>query len=96
MADAGAEGTASFDYAQRVLGVVSEKPAFLMNDEADGQALALRGRVPVKIAGPVRKGQPIVSNQDGRGIVGDHVNSFAIALHTNLEIGVKLVECVIL
>ena len=96
MADAGAEGTASFDYAQRVLGVVSEKPAFLMNDEANGQALALRGRVPVKIAGPVRKGQPIVSNQDGRGVVGDHVNSFAIALHTNLEVGVKLVECVIL
>jgi len=96
MSDDSAEGTASFDYAQRVLGVVSEKPAFLMNDEADGQALALRGRVPVKVAGPVRKGQPLVSNQDGRGIVGDHVNSFAIALHTNLEIGVKLVECVIL
>ena len=94
--DSTAEGTASFEYAQRVLGVVSAKPAFIMNDEAEGQALALRGRVPVKVAGPIRKGQPLVANQDGRGIAGDHPNSFAIALETNLDPNVKLVECVIL
>jgi hypothetical protein len=94
--DSSAEGTASFDYAQRVLGVVSAKPAFIMNDEAEGQALALRGRVPVKVAGPIKKGQPLVANQDGRGIAGDHPNSFAIALETNLDPNVKLVECVIL
>ena len=94
--DSGAEGTASFKYAQRVLGVVSAKPAFIMNDEAEGQALALRGRVPVKVAGPINKGQPLVANQDGRGIAGDHPNSFAIALETNLDPNVKLVECVIL
>lgn len=94
--DSGAEGTASFKYAQRVLGVVSAKPAFIMNDEAEGQALALRGRVPVKVAGPINKGQPLVANQDGRAISGDHPNSFAIALETNLDPNVKLVECVIL
>ena len=94
--DSGAEGTASFKYAQRVLGVVSAKPAFIMNDEAEGQALALRGRVPVKVAGPINKGQPLVANQDGRAIAGDHPNSFAIALETNLDPNVKLVECVIL
>jgi hypothetical protein len=94
--DSAAEGTSSFEYAQRVLGVVSEKPAFLMNDEAPGQALALRGRVPVKVAGPIGKGQPLVANQDGRGIAGDHTNSFAISLETNLDPNVKLVECVIL
>lgn len=90
------EGTASFQVNQRVLGVVSAKPAFLMNDEAAGQALALRGRVPVKVVGPIKKGQPLVSNQDGKGIFGDTSNSFAIALETNLDAGVKLVECVIL
>ena len=91
----GAEGTASFNIGQRVLGVVSEKPAFLMNDDAPGQALALRGRVPVKISGPVKKGDEIISAADGRGIVGEG-KVFAIALHTDLNEGVKLVECVIL
>jgi len=94
--DTTAEGTASFEYAQRVLGVVSAKPAFIMNDDLDGQALALRGRVPVKVTGAIRKGQSLVANQDGTGIAGDHQNSFAIALETNLDPNVKLVECVIL
>jgi len=91
-----AEATACFENGQRVLGVVSTNPAFLMNDEAPGQAIALRGRVPVKVIGPIRKGQALICNQDGKGIYGDTNNSFAIALETNEEVGVKLVECVIL
>jgi hypothetical protein len=67
-----------------------------MNDEAPGQAIALRGRVPVKIVGPIRKGQPLICNQDGKGIYGDTSNSFAIALESNDDAGVKVVECVIL
>ena len=94
--ESGAEATASWLSGQRVLGVVSTNPAFLMNDEAPGQAIALRGRVPVKVVGPIRKGQPLISNQEGCGIYGDHQNSFAIALESNQEAGVKLVECVIL
>ena len=91
-----AEGTASHATGQRVLGVVSTNPAFIMNDELDGQAIALRGRVPVKVVGPIRKGQALICNQDGKGIYGDTNNSFAIALETNEEHSVKLVECVIL
>jgi hypothetical protein len=91
-----AEGTASHTTGQRVLGVVSTNPAFIMNDELDGQAIALRGRVPVKVIGPIRKGQPLICNQDGKGIYGDTNNSFAISLETNEEQSVKLVECVIL
>jgi hypothetical protein len=91
-----AEGTASHTTGQRVLGVVSTNPAFIMNDELDGQAIALRGRVPVKVVGPIRKGQALICNQDGKGIYGDTLNSFAIALETNEEQSVKLVECVIL
>jgi hypothetical protein len=91
-----AEGTASYTSGQRVLGVVSTNPAFIMNDELDGQAIALRGRVPVKVVGPIRKGQALICNQDGKGIYGDTTNSFAIALETNEEQSVKLVECVIL
>ena len=91
-----AEATQTWQSGQKVLGVISTNPAFLMNDEADGQAIALRGRVPVKVIGPIRKGQPLICNQDGKGIYGDTSNSFAIALETNDEHGVKLVECVIL
>jgi len=91
-----AEATACFESGQRVLGVVSTNPAFLMNDAAPGQAIALRGRVPVKVVGAIRKGQPLICNQDGKGIYGDTSNSFAVALESNEEVGVKLVECVIL
>jgi hypothetical protein len=91
-----AEATQTWQSGQRVLGVVSTNPAFIMNDEADGQAIALRGRVPVKVIGPIRKGQPLICNQDGKGMYGDTSNSFAIALETNEDAGVKLVECVIL
>lgn len=91
-----AEATASYQSGARVLGVVSTNPAFIMNDEAEGQAIALRGRVPVKVVGPIRKGQPLICNQDGKGIYGDSHNSFAIALESNEEHSVKLVECVIL
>ena len=91
-----AEATQTWQSGQRVLGVVSTNPAFLMNDEADGQAIALRGRVPVKVIGPIRKGQPLICNQDGKGMYGDTSNSFAIALETNEDANVKLVECVIL
>jgi hypothetical protein len=91
-----AEATQTWQSGQRVLGVVSTNPAFLMNDDADGQAIALRGRVPVKVVGPIRKGQPLICNQDGKGMYGDTSNSFAIALETNEDANVKLVECVIL
>jgi len=91
-----AEATQTWQSGQRVLGVISTNPAFLMNDEADGQAIALRGRVPVKVIGPIRKGQPLICNQDGKGMYGDTSNSFAIALETNDDANVKLVECVIL
>jgi hypothetical protein len=96
MDDKGAEATKSWLSSQRVLGVVSTNPAFLMNDAAPGQAIALRGRVPVKVVGPIRKGQPLISNQEGCGMFGDTQNSFGIALESNPDVGVKLVECVIL
>lgn len=94
--DGDAEATATWQSGQRVLGVISTNPAFIMNDVSSGQAVALRGRVPVKVVGPIKKGQPLICNQDGKGIFGDTNNSFAISLETNLETGVKLVECVIL
>lgn len=89
------ECTQSFAPGQIAVGVISEKPAFLMNKDADGQAIALRGRVPVRVIGPISKGQTVIASNDGRAIYG-MVNPVAIALESNLDFNEKLVECVIL
>lgn len=48
----------------RVAGVVSENPAYVMNAECPGiaTAIALQGRVPVKVIGKVRKGDMLVAS----------------------------------
>ena len=45
-----------------VAGVVSTDPAYLMNAESDGVAVALTGRVPCKVSGPVSPGDLMVSS----------------------------------
>jgi hypothetical protein len=47
----------------RVAGVISEYPAYIMNSLADGQPVALRGKVPVKVVGVVRKGDLLVTGE---------------------------------
>ena len=51
--------------SQYVAGVVSTNPAYMMNSDADGLYIALVGRVPCKVTGPVEKGAMMVSNGDG-------------------------------
>ena len=46
----------------RVAGVISTNPAYLMNDTCDGYAVALTGRTPCKVKGPVAKGDPVVAS----------------------------------
>jgi hypothetical protein len=57
--------TTSHDPA--VAGVVSTNPAYLMNDAVEGSAVALQGRVPCRVLGPVSKGDRVVSS-DIRGV----------------------------
>lgn len=83
----------------RALGVVSSNPAFMMNSELKGGTyIALKGRVPVKVSAPIRKGDKLVAANDGTATASHDKNDdyFAIALETNNDISVKLVECVIL
>lgn len=89
------DATCSFQEGQRVIGVVSTNPAHVMNDDIDGQAIGLVGRLPVKVVGPIRKGETIISTPDGKAKAGEGPNIFGQALETNLEAGVKLVECFI-
>jgi hypothetical protein len=83
----------------RAVGPVSEKPAHLMNSGLEGgTAIALKGRVPVKVIGNVIKGQRMVAGANGtaQAAMGNTADVFAIALESNSEAGVKLVECLIL
>lgn len=88
---------ASSDLAHSVIGVVSEKPAYLMNEGLiGGTAVALKGRVPVKIIGNVKKGDRLVpSNVNGYAEANNDRNawSFAIALDADKN---GFVEAVIL
>ena len=45
-----------------VAGVISTDPAYLMNADSDGQAVALTGRVPCKVSGPVATGDLLVAS----------------------------------
>jgi hypothetical protein len=86
----------------RVAGVVSTNPAYLMNSMTDGVAIALRGRVPVRVIGPVAKGDVLITSthpgcaQSGRrsNTLGTAV--FAKSIEDNDEYGEKIIEAVIL
>lgn len=63
-----AEVTIAEDETRRVAGVISHKPAYLMNSELTGAyvvAVALQGRVPCKVRGKIRKGDMLVSGGNG-------------------------------
>lgn len=78
------------------IGVISENPAFLMNVTAAGQPVALKGRVKVRIVGPVTHGQGLTTGENGIAVVANEGQRvFAIALHS-AEIEDKFVECIIL
>jgi hypothetical protein len=56
---------ADVDMDAAVAGVVSTNPAYLMNKDLDGVAVALRGRVPCKVTGKINKGSLLVSAGNG-------------------------------
>ncbi len=93
-----AEVTAS-SWGQRALGVVSTKPAYMMNSELEGGTyIALKGRVPVKVVGAVKKGDRLVATENGCATAGVPHSSdvFAIALETNSDVLIKIIEAVVL
>ena len=81
--------------SELAIGVISENPAYLMNSEIDGQAIALKGRVPVRCTGIVRKGEPVYAWQDGVATTTATRALVGIALESNVDEGEKLVECVL-
>lgn len=65
-----------------VFGIVSTNPAYLMNSEAEGHAVALLGRVPCKVIGKVKKGQRLIASSEAG--VAEAVDSFEIGRSVSL------------
>jgi cytoskeletal protein CcmA (bactofilin family) len=80
---------------KRAIGVISNRPAFLMNSQAKGQPIALKGRVKVKVVGTVKKGDELVAGNGGFAttISEEFTKVFAIALEDNEK---GLIEAIIL
>ena len=94
-----AEVTASVWVGQRAIGVVSGAPGLMMNqDLEDGTYIALKGRVPVRVIGQVRKGDRLVAAPDGCAMVSEdaNANTFAVALESSLNTEVKIVDAIVL
>ena len=85
--------------AHSVLGVISESYAFLMNAEAGDDvshpAVALIGRVRVRVVEPIEKGDRITTAGNGIAKKAINTSGFGVALETNLSEEEKLVLCVI-
>ena len=78
------------------IGVVSTNPALMMNSEAEGQYIGLKGRLPVRIIGPIKKGQAVYVDDNGCASTAINGGSIVgVALETNSAEDEKLVECVL-
>jgi len=89
------EITAS-SWGQRAIGVISTNPAYMMNKDLEGGVyVALKGRVPVKISGRVKKGDRLIAGNNGLAVAAvPHANDvFGIAL---ADSETDIVEAVIL
>jgi len=98
-----AEITISKDAAdERVAGVISTNPAHLMNAGQPGLPVALRGRVPVRVIGPVFKGDSLVTSSTSghaQSVGRDRSYAqavFAKAIESNTSPGEKIITAVIL
>ena len=77
------------------IGVVSTDPGMMMNSESEGQYIALKGRVPVRVKGVVEKGQPIYAWEDGVCSTIHTTAMVGVALESSADESEKLIECVL-
>ena len=98
------QSTAQMD--PKVVGVVSENPAHLMNSALQGEHIApvaLRGRIPVKVSGPVRKGDILITSHipgvatalTEDSAIPNSIYVIGKSIETNENSEVKLVEVVV-
>ena len=87
-------------FGDLAIGVVSTAPAVMMNSELEGGTyIALKGRVPCKVIGTVRKGQRLVASDNGCAIAAgfhQHPDVFGVALESSDDTGIKKIEVLVL
>ena len=97
---------ATTDLSSDVFGVISDKPAYMMNAGAGNNTthpfVAMTGRTPVRVIGEVTKGQRLVTSSTkgcARAVAqGESISPFNVigrALETNTDAGIKLVNCAV-
>lgn len=95
----GVNEVTSASVGSKVLGVVSNAYAYLMNSTVGNDEthppVAYVGRVPVRVTGPINKHDVIVATLDGCARAGFATEGFGWALETNTDEGEKLVLCII-
>lgn len=94
------------DKSAKVFGVISTKPAYLMNAGAGNNEshpfVAMTGRTPVRVSGPVNKGDRLVSSSikgTARAVAdSEEINPFHVigrALESKTDAGIGMVNCVV-
>jgi len=92
------------ELSEEVFGVISDKPAYLMNsgagDDETHPPVAMTGRVPVKVVGRVNKGDRLVSAGNGLARAAkkgeaNSFNTFGRALEDKTTTGEGLVTAVV-
>jgi hypothetical protein len=96
----GAKEITAATYGNRAIGIVSGSPGFIMNSHlAGGTLVALKGRVPVKVQGTVKKGDKLVPAQNMFGAASaankSDTDYFAIALQDH-QSGSGVIEALVL
>ena len=95
MAVGGEAETTAAKSSSMAIGVISAEPAYLMNSEAEGQAIGLKGRVPVRVKGAVKKGEAVYAWEDGVCSTVQTTALVGIALEASDDESEKLIECVL-
>jgi len=87
-------------FGDRAIGVISANPAFMMNKDLEGGVyVALKGRVPVKVTGAIKKGDRLIATDTGKAMkatLHQFSDVFAIALESSSDIDEKIIEAIIL
>ena len=97
---------ATSEMSQDVFGVISDKPAYMMNagagDNDTHPFVAMTGRTPVRVTGVVNKGQRLVTSSIkgwARAVAqGESISPFNVigrALESSTDAGIKLVNCAV-
>lgn len=78
-----------FEQGDKLIGVVSDKPGFIINSDEQGTPIALKGLTPVEIEGTAKIGQYIIAYKNGKGIAVDAIKTEDILYKLGIVIKIE-------